>query len=108
MVRGSEDVALAEKHRLVRCNSDEDLEKEAAYIEIAIAERMAGVVIAVASTTESALDPLLARGVPIVAVDRRPQQAGIDSVMVDDRAGANQATSHLLEVGRRQIGRAHV
>jgi LacI family transcriptional regulator len=104
MVRGIEDVAVAEQHRLVLCNSDEDLDKEAAYVDIAIGERVAGVVIAVASTTESALEPLLARNIPVVAVDRRPQQVGIDSVMVDDRAGAEQATSHLLSGGARRVG----
>jgi LacI family transcriptional regulator len=104
MVRGIEDVAMDEAHRVVLCNSDEDLSKEAAYIDIAIAERVAGVVIAVASTTESILDPLLSRSISIVAVDRRPKQAGVDSVLVDDRAGAEQATSHLLQVGSQRVG----
>ena len=31
MVRGIEDVARSDGHRLVLCNSDEDLDKEAAY-----------------------------------------------------------------------------
>ncbi len=53
VVRGIEDVARQAHHRLVLCNSDEDLEREADYIDVAIAERMAGVVIAVASGKES-------------------------------------------------------
>ena len=72
VVRGIEDVARAEDHRLVLCNSDEDLATEAAYIDVVVAERMAGVVISVASARESTLAPLLARGIPVVAVDRRP------------------------------------
>lgn len=103
MVRGMEDVARAEGHRLVLCNSDEDLDKEASYIDIAIAERMAGVVIAVASTTDSDLEPLLARRVPVVAVDRRPRQSGVDTVLVDSRLGAEEATSHLLAAGARRV-----
>ena len=39
----------ATDHRLVLCNSDEDLDTEASYIDVVVAERMAGVVIAVAS-----------------------------------------------------------
>lgn len=97
MVRGVEDLALNENHRLVLCNSDEDLEKEAAYIDVAVADRMAGVIIAVASTAKSNLAPLINAGIPIVAVDRRPKSEGIDSVLVDNRLGGNQATRHLLD-----------
>jgi LacI family transcriptional regulator len=103
MVRGAEDVARLEGHRLVLGNSDEDLDKEASYIDIAIAERMAGVIIAVASTTESDLEPLLTRGIPVVAVDRRPRHHEVDSVLVDNRLGADEATQHLLEGGSTRI-----
>ena len=81
------------------CNTDEDVDKEAAYVDVAIADRMAGVIIAVASTTRSSLDPLVDAGIPVVAVDRRPQNAAIDSVLVDNRLGARLATEHLLDGG---------
>jgi LacI family transcriptional regulator len=103
MIRGVEDVAQREDHRLVLCNTDEDLGKEAAYIDVAIADRMAGVIIAVASTTRSSLDPLLAAGIPVVAVDRRPRSAAVSSVLVDNRLGARQATEHLLDGGARRV-----
>jgi LacI family transcriptional regulator len=105
MVRGIEDVARAEGHRLVLCNSDEDIDKEAAYLDIVLAEQMAGVVIAVASAKESRLDALLDRGVPVVAVDRRPSrhEEEIDSVVVDNVLGARQATEHLVESGAVRI-----
>ena len=64
MLRGVEDIAQRENHRLVLCNTDEDVDKEAAYIDVAIADRMAGVIIAVASTTKSSLDPLVGRRHP--------------------------------------------
>ena len=104
MVRGIEDVARAEGFRLVLCNSDEDLEKERAYVDVVVAERMAGVVIAVASTDDSSLQPLLDQGVPIVAVDRRPLDERVDSVVVDNCAGASEATAHLLANGWSRIG----
>ncbi len=105
MVRGMEDVALAEDHRLVLGNTDEDLEKEAAYLDIAVAEQMAGVVIAVASARDSKLDVLLERNIPVVAVDRRPRrhEDDIDSVVVDNELGARQATEHLVAAGARRI-----
>lgn len=105
MVRGMEDVALDEGHRLVLGNTDEDLDKEAAYLDIAVAEQMAGVVIAVASARDSKLDVLIERNVPVVAVDRRPKrhEDEIDSVLVDNELGARQATEHLLAAGAKRI-----
>jgi LacI family transcriptional regulator len=105
MVRGIEDVARSAGHRLVLCNSDEDVAREAAYVDIALAEQMAGVVIAVASDKESRLDTLLDRGVPVVAVDRRPRHRAdeLDSVVVDNLLGARLATEHLLDGGAMRI-----
>jgi LacI family transcriptional regulator len=103
MIRGVEDVAQEADHRLVLCNSDEDPAKEAAYIDVAIADRVAGVIIAVASTARSKLELLVDAGIPVVAVDRRPRLDGIDSVVVDNRLGAKQATAHLLDTGRERV-----
>ena len=99
VVRG---IARKVQHRLVLCNSDEDLEREAAYIDVAIAERMAGVVIAVASASESSLEPLMDAHLPVVAVDRSAGRE-IDAVVVDNRLGAEEATRHLLENGSRRV-----
>ena len=87
IVRGIED-GVRRGFRVMLCNSDEDLRKEADYIDVAISERMAGVVIAVASTRASRLETFRAAGMPIVAVDRRPSDRKIDCVLVDDERDA--------------------
>jgi len=102
VVRGIEDGARAQNHRLVLCNSDEDLEREADYIDVAVAERMAGVVIAVASAKESSLSALTERRVPVVAIDRSAGR-DIDAVVVDNRLGAEEATRHLIDHGSRRV-----
>jgi len=104
MIRGVEDVAQAADHRLVLCNSDEDPAKESAYVDVAIADRVAGVIIAVSSASRASLERLQRAGVPVVAVDRRPKGDGIDSVVVDGRAGARQAVEHLLDGGAQRVG----
>jgi LacI family transcriptional regulator len=104
VVRGIEDVAHASGHRLVLCNSDGDVDKEAGYVDIAIRERMSGVVIAAASTRASHIGRLLEDGIPVVAIDRRLEGASVDAVVVDNVRGATEATEHLLESGYRRIG----
>lgn len=101
VARGVEDVAQAAGHSVVLCNSDEDLAKEARYLQVAVAERVAGVVL---SPTAAASDiaPLAEHGIPVVAIDR--PLPGIDAVLVGSRTGARDATAHLLQAGYRRVG----
>ncbi|HEY2764350.1 MAG TPA: LacI family DNA-binding transcriptional regulator [Pseudonocardiaceae bacterium] len=100
VARGVEDVAQAAGHSVVLCNSDEDLAKEARYLRMAVAERVAGVVL---SPTGVATDiaPLAEHGIPVVAIDR--PLPGIDAVLVGSRTGAQVATAHLIESGYRRV-----
>lgn len=101
MARGVEDVASEAGYSVVLCNSDSALEKEAAYLEITVAEHMAGVIIAAASD-ESNLDGILSTGRPIVAVDRDTGYA-LDSVIMANRAAGSSATQDLIDAGYRRI-----
>lgn len=103
LARGVEDAALRTTLSVVLCNTDEDVEKEARYLDIALAEQMAGVIVAAASRRRSDFSALAARNMPVVAVDRRPRAAEVDAVMVDNQHGGEEATAHLLERGYRDI-----
>ena len=103
LVRGVEDAALEAGFSLVLCNSDDVLEKEHRYIRIALDEQMAGVIITPSSEAESDLSPLLERGIPVVAVDRRLNRHDVDTVVGDNVRGARMAIEHLLESGCRRI-----
>lgn len=103
MVRGVEDVALASGFSVVLCNSDEDTAKESRYIDVFVDERMAGAIVSPASEQESDVSGLLDRGIPVVAIDRRLRRQEVDTVLVDNRAGAERATAHMLANGRRRV-----
>jgi LacI family transcriptional regulator len=103
IVRGIEDGGREHGFRVMLCNSDEDVRKEADYVDVAIAERMTGVVIAVASTRTSRIEPLLDAGIAVVAVDRRPGGHKVDCVLVDNDRGAAEATAHLIAAGSMRI-----
>ena len=45
MARGAEDAAQKAGYSVVLCNSDSEVDKEATYLQIAISEHMAGVII---------------------------------------------------------------
>lgn len=101
VARGVEDVALTGGYSVVLCNSDENLDKERRYLNVAVQERMAGVVLSPTAAATS-VDVLRGRGTPVVAVDR--PLAGVDQVLVDTRRAAAEATTHLVRAGYRRIG----
>ena len=101
MARGVEDVASEAGYSVVLCNSDSQLDKEATYLQIAISEHMAGVILA-ASSDHTNLDLLLATGRPVVAVDRGTGY-DIDGVMMSNRPAGQAATENLVQAGYRRI-----
>ncbi|MGN6326799.1 LacI family DNA-binding transcriptional regulator [Pseudolysinimonas sp.] len=102
LARGVEDVAQAAGFSVVLCNSDGDHAKEERYLDISLSENMAGVIIA-AADDHTHVRRLLDRGRPVVAVDRGPADAQVDTVRVDNRGGGAAATRELLARGYRRI-----
>jgi LacI family transcriptional regulator len=104
MVRGVEDIAYANGYSLVLCNAEEDPDKEARYLQLAVAEHMGGVIVAPASSSKTDLTLLLDRGVKVVTVDRKLSGPRlVDRVLIDNQGGAEMAVSHLVEGGCRRI-----
>ncbi|MCL2733598.1 MAG: LacI family transcriptional regulator [Actinomycetia bacterium] len=103
LARGVEDAAQRTNLSVVLCNTDEDVAKERRYLDVAVAEQMAGVIVAAASREHTDLSVLEARGMPVVAVDRRLRGSDVDVVLVDNARGSEDATAHLLARGYRRI-----
>jgi DNA-binding LacI/PurR family transcriptional regulator len=102
LVRAVEDIAYQNQYTVLLCNSDEDAEKERLYMKVLSTERVAGVIVVPASNDcrESILD----LRVPVVVVDRKIPGLVVDSVVIDNVAGARKATNHLITLGHRRIG----
>ncbi len=101
VARGVEDVAQEAGYSLVLCNSDARREKEADYLDIAVSERMAGVLVAGADAGTD-VSGVLAAGHAVVAVDR-PVAADVDTVTIANREAGRAATAELLGAGYTRI-----
>ncbi|MBX3091296.1 MAG: LacI family DNA-binding transcriptional regulator [Cryobacterium sp.] len=101
LARGVEDRAQEAGFSVVLCNTDESTAKEAKYLEIAVSENMAGVIVAPASD-HSDLKSVLSRGKPIVSVDRGTGY-DIDGVMVDNRPAGRAAATALFDSGYQRV-----
>jgi LacI family transcriptional regulator len=64
------------------------------------AEELTGVTPA----SNTAADLLVARGTPVVEVDRRLATSSCDAVVIDNERGARDAVGHLLQLGHERIG----
>lgn len=100
VVRGVEDVAFAANYRLLLCNADNDVNKEAAYLDDLRAFMPAGIILIPSqdhkmSWTES---------YPLVCIDRPPADWPGDSVTVQNFEGGYAAGKHLIQLGHEVIG----
>lgn len=103
LIRGVEDVAQSVGHSIVLCNSDEDLAKERRYVEVAVAEQAAGVIISPTSDRSRTVGLLREHGVPVVTIDRRLRSSPVNAVLAENAEGAEAATTHLLESGYARV-----
>lgn len=103
MVRGAEDAAYRAGYLLLLCNTDESVEKEKAYLEVLLDQRVGGFLLAVADERVSNVGRLIQTGTPVIAIDRRGHESPIDAVLVDNVAGSRTATHWLIEQGYKRI-----
>lgn len=103
VARGMEDAAQRAGYSVMLANTDEDLAKEQQYLSVAVDERLAGVILAPASSTATDVTVLEQAGIPLVTIDRRLQGAAVDSVTINNFRAASDATAHLLEQGCERI-----
>jgi LacI family transcriptional regulator len=102
LARGVADTAQQAGYSVVLCNTDGEPAKESDFLDIALSENMAGVVLAAAATS-SDVRPLLERGRAVVAVDRPIRDADVDEVVIDNVGAGRLATRALWEAGFRDI-----
>jgi LacI family transcriptional regulator, galactose operon repressor len=103
VARAVEDVASEHGLSVLLCNSDDQPEKESAYLDLLTEQRVQGVVITPTATLSPRLDAVRRRGVPLVLLDRRAPGPDQCAVAVDDVLGGRLAAEHLIERGHRRI-----
>jgi DNA-binding LacI/PurR family transcriptional regulator len=104
IARGVEDVAYANQFAVMLCNSDEDLKKEAFYLDVMRDESVDGIILPPINDRDPAVLKFVESGMPMVSVDRSLANSPIDQVEVDNRQGAREAVEHLISLNHRRIG----
>ncbi len=103
VARGVEDAASAEGFSVMFCNTDESEAEEARYVRMLLERQVDGILLVPARASSRSLDAALARGKPVVVLDRAVTGAPVDTVRCDSEGGAYHAVNHLLQLGHREI-----
>ncbi len=104
VVRAVEDAALPHGFAVFLCNTDENSEREALYLELLFDEQVAGVILTPAHAEAEAYRTFLQIGIPLVVIDREVQGLGVDTVVSDNQEASRVAVSQLLGEGHTRIG----
>lgn len=103
IARGVEDTAAEKGYHVIFCNTDEDPEKEANYINILLQRRVDGLIIAPSTDDGRYLLSLKRNDIPCVLIDRRVSGFNADVIRSDGKEGARLLTQHLINLGHRWI-----
>jgi LacI family transcriptional regulator len=103
LARGAQKRAAEAGLTILLGNSDDDGERESAYLDLFEEQRVHGVLISPLGDATARLSRLRERGTPTVLLDRMAENRLFSSVSVDDPAGGYSAARHLLEQGRRRL-----
>lgn len=103
VVRGTEDEGRGAGLMTVVCNTDNDVERERAYLRLAVDQRMDGVILATDQHDLGGFITAQGPKVTTVLIDRELEPLRLDAVLVDNVLGAKEATRHLIESGARRV-----
>ena len=103
-VRGISDAAKAAGFNVILANSGERIEAEKAAVRLLIGKRVDGLIVTPSESRDiSHLRDVHRSGRPLALLDRALPDLDVDTVTIDDRHVAMQATQILMRVGHRKI-----
>jgi LacI family transcriptional regulator len=103
LARAVEEVTRLRGMLLITASSDEDRDRERQVIDSLVKRRVNGLLVVPAGRDHRYLSREMARGMAVVFVDRPPWRLRADSVLVDNRGGAEAGVRHLIAHGHTRI-----
>lgn len=104
MIEGIEEVATATNYNLILCRSARDPKRELTYLNLFRDGRVDGIILAAPKVDDPCFAEVSATALPVVVVGGESPGQDVPSVVVDNRKGASEAISYLLQLGHQRIG----
>jgi LacI family transcriptional regulator len=103
VVKAIEDEARANGYTVLICNADEDCAKEEAALQLLLDRKVSAVINCSTGANLELLRTFQKSGAVLVDFDRESGLNNVDTVVVNNRRGAELATQHLIDLGHRAI-----
>lgn len=103
IARGVEDEGEAHGYSVFFGNTDDDVAKEARYLDVLLSRRVEGIVVVPTAASAVQLQRAQRHQMPIVQVHRKLDALAADSIRTDSCGGAAALTAQLLARGQRRI-----
>jgi LacI family transcriptional regulator len=103
LARSVEDEAYRRGSLVLVGSTNDEPRRERDVVAAFCSRQVDGLIVVPTGANQTFLKAQMARGVKVVAVDRPMTGLDVDSVTVDNRAGAEHAVRHLLGHGHRRI-----
>jgi LacI family transcriptional regulator len=99
LVRGIEDEVHRLGYSLILCNSDNDQEREKAYLEFLSSNRAAGIIVCADGFVNRHRSKLLIQRSKVILVNMQKLDNDLPTVLSQDYEGGKKAASHLVNCG---------
>lgn len=105
VISGIEDIAYDSGYHVMFCQSNESYEREVKAVSTLLSSRVDGILVSLCKMTGSFehFQRIRDAGLPLVFFDRICDEIETDRVIVDDEAGAFEATQYLINTGCKNI-----
>lgn len=98
-----EKALFASDYRALICSAEENREKENAYIQMLLRQRVDGVITVPTGHSIESIHRLMKNSVPVVVLDRDMPELTVSRVTSDNYQGTYDGTKHLIELGHTNI-----
>jgi len=98
-----EKTLFAHHYRTLLCSTEESLEKETAYIESLLQQRVDGVIMFPRAHSRENVERLLKQDIPVVMIERKLPDLPVHHILVKNYEGGYIGMRHLIDLGHRNI-----
>ena len=103
VLAGIENYLHQADYALILGNSNEDPKIERMQLQAFLDEGVAGIILSSVTNSGTQYQQVLEAGIPILAIDRVPENLKVDTISIDNIKAAQQAAQHLIDLGHEHI-----
>lgn len=100
---GVEKALFQENYRCFVCSTEENPDKENAYVEALLGQQVGGLIIVPTTSAGESIQKVVEQQVPVVLVDRDLPDTKVDRVLSDNYKGAYELARYVLELGHKDV-----